>query len=55
MASIFGSIYDENICEEQDGSNERLEMMLKCMCKGTEWSKDIPLRADGWIGPRYKK
>ena len=53
--NIIGSIYDENICEEKDGSDERLELMLDCMCKGTEWSKDIPLRADGWVGPRYKK
>lgn len=56
---IIGSIYDEVIGETDDlgpeGNEAQLERFCEAMCHRDKWSADIPLRAEGFIGPRYKK
>jgi len=55
-------VHDEAICEERDlGSttgltNERmLEYMCDVMAQGPDWAEGLPLNADGYITPFYKK
>lgn len=53
---IMWTIYDEVVCEvPEDKAEESLALLYKCMCSTESWSRDIPLRADGYYGPRYKK
>jgi len=54
---LIGSIYDEAISEvpEAWGTDEKLHEYYKLMCTREEWSSTIPLDADGFYGPRYKK
>lgn len=49
-------IYDEIVCEvnEQD-AEQALKMLCVKMCEVEPWAKDIPLRAEGFVGKRYKK
>lgn len=55
--NIIGSIYDEVIVEEP--LNRHIPMRLKeleeCMCHTEPWAEGLPLRADGYYSPRYKK
>lgn len=55
--NIIGSIYDEVICEEsfEHDPKERLALLETCMCHTEPWAEGLPLRAEGWYGPRYKK
>lgn len=55
--SIIGSIYDENICCEPVtyDPEARLAEMMRLMCIPPAWAAGLPLKADGWTGPRYKK
>jgi DNA polymerase len=55
--SIIGSIYDENICCEPFTyePEARLNEMMRLMCIPPAWAAGMPLKADGWTGPRYKK
>ena len=53
---VIWSVYDEVVCELDDRDHEeQLAMLCKCMCMKEPWAADIPLKADGFIGPRYKK
>lgn len=59
---IIGSIYDEVIAEVPDlsylgpeANAENLQKFYALMCTKAPWAKDIPLRANGFVGPRYKK
>ena len=55
--TIIGSIYDEVICEESfdHDPEERLALLETSMCHVEPWAEGLPLRAEGWYGPRYKK
>lgn len=55
--NIIGSIYDEVICEEsfEHDPKERRALLETCMCHTEPWAEGLPLRAEGWYGPRYKK
>lgn len=53
---IIWSVYDEVVCELEDRDHEaQLTQLCNCMCMKEDWAREIPLRADGFIGPRYKK
>lgn len=53
---IIWSVYDEVVCEIPDhDADNTLERICENMCKSEEWAKGIPLTADGFVGPRYKK
>ena len=53
---IIWSVYDEVVCEIDDHSpKETLDQLCKYMCMTEEWAKGIPVTADGFVGPRYKK
>ena len=50
------SIYDEVVCEIEDRDHEeQLALLCKCLCATQPWSAGIPLRAEGFVGKRYKK
>ena len=54
--TLIGSVHDEPIAEEPDLClDARLEEMCKCMCKTPDWAPDMPLMANGFYGPRYRK
>lgn len=48
------AVHDEAICERPIGEGN-LETFLKIMCHVSPWAKDIPVKAEGWVGPRYRK
>lgn len=53
---IIWSVYDEVVCEIEDRDHEaQLKQLCDCMCMSEPWAKGIPLMADGFVGPRYKK
>jgi len=53
---IIWSVYDEVVCELEDRDHEeQLQQLCDCMCISEPWAKGIPLKADGFVGPRYKK
>lgn len=53
---IIWSVYDEVVCEIDDHNpKETLDQLCKYMCMTEEWAKGIPVTADGFVGPRYKK
>ena len=54
---IVMHVHDEVICEVGDNVSEelKLEMMCKIMGEKVPWAKSLPLIADGYITPYYKK
>ncbi len=48
------TVHDEIICEEAKGAKS-LDSMIHLMTLNPLWSGDMPLRADGWVGQRYRK
>jgi DNA polymerase len=53
---ILNSVYDEVILEIEDRDHdEQLQDITARMCMTDTWAEGIPLRADGFVGPRYKK
>ena len=49
---LVGTVHDEIVSEDDD---DRLEEMIAEMCAVQSWAKDIPIKAAGWVGKRYKK
>lgn len=51
---VVFSVHDEIVCEiaENFGTIERFEQIL---CHLPLWAKNLPIKAEAWIGKRYKK
>lgn len=47
-------IHDECVAEEDIGA-KTVEELCKVMCELPKWAEGLPVEADGWKGPRYKK
>lgn len=53
---IIASIYDEVLAEVPASYGDaQFDQFIKLMCTKPSWCSDLPLRADGWQGTRYKK
>lgn len=49
-------VHDEAVCEVVESfGNENLEKMCEIMGQEIPWAKDLPLNADGYLTPFYKK
>lgn len=48
------SVHDELVAEVPEGE-EDLERFSECMCILPDWAKGLPLKAEGWVGYRYRK
>ena len=56
---VIGSVHDEIIVEVSAAAVEwgefTLEKFYKLMCKTEPWADTLPVKAEGYIGRRYKK
>jgi DNA polymerase len=49
-------VHDELVAQIRQGSNEfTVEMLEDTMAETNEWCADMPLRANGWMKPFYRK
>lgn len=48
------TVHDELLCEAapREGLVDQLE---KIMCESPAWAAGLPVKAEGWVGPRYRK
>ncbi len=51
--SVFATIHDEVICEEEIGSGRDVKKLVKIMEEIPAWAKDLPIQAEGWESERY--
>ena len=51
--TIF-TVHDENVSERDKGEGNLTEF-LACMTKRPNWAEGLPIKAEGWIGERYRK
>jgi len=47
-------VHDEAVAEEKIGSKD-LEEFCAIMSEVPEWAEGMPIRAEGWVGKRYRK
>lgn len=47
-------VHDEDICERKKGSGT-LKEFIEIMCQVPPWAEGLPIKAHGWVGPRYRK
>ncbi|MGD9724373.1 MAG: hypothetical protein AB7U76_24300 [Pirellulales bacterium] len=53
---VLMSIYDELVAEvDEDFGGKALEAMLECMTSLPSWCATWPVKAEGWVGKRYRK
>ena len=53
---IVGHVHDEIICEEEIGwGSFGLSDLNQCLTAAISWARGLPLGADGYEGPIYKK
>jgi len=52
----IATVHDEDIAliKISDIRSDTLDRFNECLCD-IEWARDLPLKAEGWIGSRYKK
>ena len=48
------TVHDEIVCEEKAGARN-LGDMIRIMEDPPTWAADLPLKVEGWTGPRYRK
>ncbi len=51
---VLLSVYDEGLTEKEKGKGS-LEEFLKLMCVPPPWATGLPIKAKGFVGPRYRK
>lgn len=51
---IIMHVHDEIVCET-DKNFGTLEEVERIMCEVPHWAKDMPIKAAGWVGERYRK
>jgi DNA polymerase len=55
----IGSVHDESIAEEPTlpavETLNKFEAYCKALCTLPEWARGLPIRADGYVGKRYRK
>jgi DNA polymerase len=55
----IGSVHDESIAEESTlpavETLDRFETYCEALCTLPEWARGLPIRADGYVGKRYRK
>lgn len=49
---VLLTVHDELLTEKENGKLEEFENIMKMK---PDWAKDIPIKAEGWAGKRYKK
>lgn len=47
-------VHDEGICEKPIGTSN-VDSFVDLLCQIPPWGVGLPLAAQGWIGPRYRK
>ena len=53
---IIWTCYDEVVCEvPEDRAQEHYDLLVDCMTRLEDWAKEMPIKADGFFGKRYKK
>lgn len=52
---IVTTVHDEILCEEPIEKHRTVEELNTMLCVAPSWAPDLPLKAEGWKGPRYKK
>jgi len=52
---IIGHVHDEIIALTPDDSPLTVADLENAMCVPLPWAPDMPLKAEGWQGPYYKK
>ncbi len=52
---VIATVHDEVICETPDNNDYTIEELVSLFCTPQNWSKDVPVSADGYEGYRYKK
>lgn len=48
-------VHDEGITEKPVSAKGRVEDFIKILCEVPPWAPGLPLSAQGWSGPRYRK
>ncbi len=49
-------VHDEVVCEvPKEKSKESLKILEGLMSRSPDWAKDLPIKAKGWHGTRYRK
>lgn len=49
------SVHDEGLSSRKKGEGSLKEYIHLLAGELPEWGKDCPLKAEGWVGPRYRK
>ncbi len=52
--SVVMHVHDEIVCEIPK-EEKSLDEFAEILCNSSEWAKDIPIKAKGWRGERYRK
>lgn len=53
---LIGSVHDEAIAEvDESVTSNTLDFFCEALCQTEDWAHTVPLRADGYLGKRYRK
>ena len=48
------TVHDEDVSEIPEGEQD-LEKYINYICELPDWAEGLPLKAEGWVGYRYRK
>ncbi len=57
VKSKFGylfDVHDELVCEAKTNT-KTIEDYIRCLVTLPKWADGLPVKAEGWVGPRFKK